>query len=244
MSSEELYNIVFKGELVRSVDLATAKKNLGQLFKMDGTKLDALFSGKSVVLKRNLNFETANKYRVAIKKAGARVDLVAAESEKPPEKLQEKSSLGKAQFGERLPEPDVKENSVADSQVTDDTPASADVSGEMSLAPAGSDVLLPSERQAIPEANVDISQLSLKDAEGDLLDEGEKRQFTSLDIDLSAMNIAPVGEDLLQENEKQRVDPVSVDTSALSVAEPGARMSEPGPPPPPPPDVSGISLEK
>ncbi len=249
--SEDLYNIVFNGELVRSCDLATAKLNLGQLFKMDAGKVEALFSGKSVTLKRNLNFETANKYRVAIKKAGARVDLMPVEEKKPVAP----PSQGKAVFGERVSEqpPSAPADTRPVSPSQPSPPLSApspsplasatNEDGMFSLAPAGSDVLSPSERKEVPEAHIDTSQLSVKENVGDLLEESEKRHIEELDIDLSGVDLAPPGGDLLKENEKKKVEPAAVDTSALSVAEPGARMSKPAPAPPPPPDVSGITLE-
>lgn len=74
--SEERFDLVFGGELVRGADPAQARKNIGNLFKITEAKVEALFSGKPVTLKKGLDFATANKYLVAIKKAGCRVDVV------------------------------------------------------------------------------------------------------------------------------------------------------------------------
>lgn len=90
--NSEKYDLVFSGQVVKGVDLAVAKKNIGQLFKLDAKKVEALFSGKKVVLKRGLNMDAAGKYRVAIKKAGALVELVMQQPVAP--------SRGKAVFGE------------------------------------------------------------------------------------------------------------------------------------------------
>ncbi len=264
--SEELYNIVFKGELVRSFELDVVKKNVGQLFKMQGPKLDALFSGKTIVLKRNLNFDAATKYRVAIKKAGARVDLMPVESVAevaPPAVSSENSRasqtslpssaprpMGKAVFGEQPSALAASGSSAADTKFENEVSspkaieqARVDESG-FGLAPVGSNVLEASERSEQESVDVDTSQLSLKAAAGDLLDTSEKRQYESLDVDLSGIDLAPEGAQMLEEDERPKVDTVQVDVSDLSVAEPGARLGEPTPEAPPPPDVSGISLER
>ncbi len=265
--SEELYNIVFKGELVRSFELDAVKKNVGQLFKMQGPKLDALFSGKTIVLKRNLSFDAATKYRVAIKKAGARVDLMPVEavaaaapskgsSEKPHTSQASAPSsvrpMGKAVFGEQpsalgAPESDspvaAAKPEPEESRANASQQGGADESG-FSLAPVGSSVLDESERSEQTSVDVDTSQLSLKEAAGDLLDTAEKRQYESLDVDLSGIDLAPEGAQVLNEDERPKVDTVQVDVSDLSVAEPGVRLGEPTPEPPPAPDVSGISLER
>ncbi|MFL0803711.1 MAG: hypothetical protein K6L81_08325 [Agarilytica sp.] len=265
--AEELYNIVFKGELVRSFELDAVKKNVGQLFKMQGPKLDALFSGKTIVLKRNLNFDAATKYRVAIKKAGARVDLMPVESaaeaapDAPnPAKAQVGQGdapaasaprpMGKAVFGEQASSLDASTTAPGSSAAVakpespkEAVQALADESG-FSLAPVGTSVLNESERSEQQSVDVDTSQLSLKEAAGDLLDTAEKRQYESLDVDLSGIDLAPEGAQVLNEDERPKVDALEVDVGDLSLAEPGARLGEPSPEPPPAPDVSGISLER
>ncbi len=243
--SEERYNVVFKGELVRSFELDAVKKNVGQLFKMSGPKLEALFSGKTIILKRNVNFEAANKYRVAIKKAGARVDLVEvpvaeeAPTTAPKEPAAPKPSLGKATFGEQ---PSQAEAPVPSASVT----ASAETASDdnFSLAPVGSDVLSESERQHLPVIEVDTSGLSVKESDGELLDPSEKVQVEAPVLDLSGMDVAPQEGNLLRDDERPQVEAVAVDTSALSVADPGERLEAPKPPPPPAPDVSNIRLEE
>ncbi len=261
--ADELYNIVFKGELVRSFDLAVVKKNIGQLFKMDGAKLEALFSGKTIILKRNLNFETATKYRVAIKKAGARVDLVVVESEassslgeskvgstpkpQPQAGSRPGTGVGKAVFGEKPAgaSPDaVSSGASSGNSRQQELKKDQGDEGGFSLAPAGSDVLSVSERQLRPDVEIDTSALTVKSTGGDLLESAEKRQFESLDVDFGGVDLAQPGESLLKEEEKKKEKIVAVDTSKLSIAEPGVRLGKPAPPPPPAPDVSNIHLEQ
>jgi hypothetical protein len=45
------------------------------MFKLEGAKLERLFSGQPVAIKKNLDMEQAVKYRVAFREAGALVDI-------------------------------------------------------------------------------------------------------------------------------------------------------------------------
>lgn len=241
--SEELFDIVFKGELVRSFELSVVKKNISQLFKIDGAKLEALFSGKSVILKRNLDFDTAAKYRAAIKKAGAIVSLTPVENIAEPVAAAPPSPPApslppqpRAVFGEHKPALDTAPQAAENKDyVSSETYA-------MNLAPVGVDMLASSERKEVVSAIVDTSAISLRECGADLLDASEKTQTETLDIDLSAIELAPPEGDLLKPHERKQVAAVKVDVSGMSLAEPGARLSQPSPPPPPAPDVSKIKL--
>ncbi|AGI22410.1 hypothetical protein H681_02640 [Pseudomonas sp. ATCC 13867] len=65
------FKIVFDGTLMPQTPMETAKENLARLFKSDTSKIDALFSGKPVVLKRDLSDDEADKYLRALHGAGA-----------------------------------------------------------------------------------------------------------------------------------------------------------------------------
>lgn len=67
------YKIVFTGELMPEAALDTVKDNLARLFKSDRSKIEALFSGAAVALKRDLAETEADKYLNALQQAGARV---------------------------------------------------------------------------------------------------------------------------------------------------------------------------
>lgn len=68
-----MHNIIFAGELMPGYEQASVRTALGNLFRIsDPAKLDVLFSGKSVTLKKNLDAEQARRYEQALQKAGAR----------------------------------------------------------------------------------------------------------------------------------------------------------------------------
>ncbi len=85
------YKIVFDGELMPGATPETVKDNLAHLFRSDRARIEALFGGRTVVLKRDLGDEEADRYLEALQQAGARVrkepdlaaglSLVAAEDE-------------------------------------------------------------------------------------------------------------------------------------------------------------------
>lgn len=71
--SDARYKIVFEGELMPGVALETVKENLAKLFKSDASKIDSLFGGRPVALKRDLEEVEADKYLAALQRAGAQV---------------------------------------------------------------------------------------------------------------------------------------------------------------------------
>ncbi|AOE83226.1 DUF805 domain-containing protein [Pseudomonas sp. TCU-HL1] len=71
--TEARYKIVFDGEPMPGVALDTVKENLARLFKSDASKIDSLFVGRSVALKRDLAEDEADNYLAALQRAGAKV---------------------------------------------------------------------------------------------------------------------------------------------------------------------------
>ncbi|WP_010486156.1 DUF805 domain-containing protein [Pseudomonas sp. S9] len=76
------FKIVFSGELMPGVALETAKDNLAKLFKSDSARVNTLFSGSPIALKRDLHEDEADKYLAALHNAGPKAtkepDLAAS----------------------------------------------------------------------------------------------------------------------------------------------------------------------
>lgn len=68
---ETRFKIVFDGAVLPSTPLDTVKENLARLFKSDLARIEALFSGQLVVLKRGLSSDEADKYLQVLHSAGA-----------------------------------------------------------------------------------------------------------------------------------------------------------------------------
>ena len=69
--SDALYNIVFQGKIQADFDLQQVKDNLGKLFSAGEDKIDMMFSGKPIAIKKSVDQATALKYLQAMKKSGA-----------------------------------------------------------------------------------------------------------------------------------------------------------------------------
>lgn len=78
--TEARFQIVFEGEVLPDVSLDTAKDNLARLFKSEREKIEGLFSGATVVLKRDLPDSQADKYLSALHSAGIRAHKKAEPS--------------------------------------------------------------------------------------------------------------------------------------------------------------------
>lgn len=249
--SDERFNLVFKGQLAKSVDMNTAVRNLAQLFKIDPAKAKSLFGGQATVLKRDLDMDTANKYRAAIKKAGAIAELQMVESPKaaPAAAAQPapQKSQGKAVFGARDPvtaqSPSNASPPKSGSQVAPRPPLpTVDESGDEFTTSAG---VFGAPRPQ--PANLDVPDFGVAPAGVDLLKADEKLQVESLQIDTSALSLKESEGNLLNDDEYEEVVPLPVDTEAFDIAPPGADVLKPEERKPEQVtevDTSGLSLGK
>lgn len=69
------YNIIFQGSIADGYRMEQVKRNLAALFKVDGKKVESLFTKDSIILKKGLTHDSAVKYRQALLKAGAVCDI-------------------------------------------------------------------------------------------------------------------------------------------------------------------------
>jgi hypothetical protein len=69
--AESRFDIQFAGELVQGADPLVVRECLRDLFKLSPDGLERLFSGRAMVVKRDLDAATAERYRHAFRDAGA-----------------------------------------------------------------------------------------------------------------------------------------------------------------------------
>ena len=81
--SEELYEVAFSGAIIEGADIEQVKAKVGAMFKADAAKLAHLFSGKRVVIKKNIDQATANKYKTALTNAGADCEVKSLSVDAP-----------------------------------------------------------------------------------------------------------------------------------------------------------------
>jgi hypothetical protein len=83
MSDE--YRLVFSAEVLSGQHPAVVKKRLQAVLKLDDGRMDALFSGKAVVVKKATDEATAVRYQMAFEKAGARLRVLPVGAEAAPD---------------------------------------------------------------------------------------------------------------------------------------------------------------
>ncbi|WP_434458422.1 hypothetical protein JQR85_07825 [Stutzerimonas urumqiensis] len=69
------YEIAFSGDLLPGAQPEQVRANLARLFQADAQRIALLFSGRRIVIKQNLDEAAAEKYRVTLERAGARVEV-------------------------------------------------------------------------------------------------------------------------------------------------------------------------
>ncbi|MCH8542996.1 MAG: hypothetical protein LAT61_05455 [Alcanivorax sp.] len=154
--SDARYNIVFDGSLVPGADPAAVRANLGRLFRMTPERVEALFSGKRMVLKRDADQATAMKFRAALKQAGAQCQMLEqtdAVSSTTPSPGSAESSASAASSAAAIGSDGNRE------MVGTIRTGGEGFSGQFEVAPAGAD-LDTTERQTA-SVNPDISHLSM-----------------------------------------------------------------------------------
>lgn len=244
--TEEKFNIVFRGDIVAGHKLPEVKQRLAQLFKIDTAKVEPLFSGRAVVLKRNLDSATANKYQQVLTKAGAQVSISAADGVAKPA----------AQSPKPKPQSTLKER-LAQAEAQTGAPPSTPSTSPSTPPP-----------QAAPAKPVDAGGISIRPMEGELLDASEKKPPEAREVDTSSLSMADVGADMLTDSErpsppapvaspdfdiaevgadladaKPALPELDIDFSRFDLAPAGSDMNQAKKPaPPPPPDTSGLSV--
>jgi hypothetical protein len=162
------FEVVFTGQLVVGAELELVQTNLARLFQADAQRIALLFSGRRMVIKNNLDAASAEKYRLTLERAGARVEVLAM----PVEEVELAAPPVAAQIE---PEP-----LAASSAGAGQTPgplqvlprdeymaAFADVQAlDFGIAPLGVDLQDAQPQAAAPA--VDFSQFSLAPAGSDM----------------------------------------------------------------------------
>lgn len=175
--TEPSYQVVFEGDLADGVLPDRAKANIAKLFKTDLEQIEALFSGHRVVVKRGLDAPTARKYRDALVRAGALVDVVEEGTRAAP-------SPSAVPAGSRDPTPPRPDGSDESPEAEEDAPSRLTLAeagrappplagrgvpaapADMTMAEVGATLLEELPRPSAPE--IDTSHLTLSEPGSDL----------------------------------------------------------------------------
>ena len=153
-----LFEVIFAGELVAGADAFQVRLNLARLFQTDLQRIEALFSGRRTVIKGSLDAAAAEKYRLTLERAGARVEVCPLDAPPAPAAAPAESTAPRA-AGEFPP----LEVAPRDQYMAAFTGVAAP---DFGLAPVGADL---QERHAPAAAPaLDLSQLSVAPLGSDL----------------------------------------------------------------------------
>lgn len=74
---DERYRLIYRGEILDGQHRAVVKRRLTELLKLGDAQVEKLFAGQPVVLKRDVDRDTAARYQALFKKAGGRLRVTA-----------------------------------------------------------------------------------------------------------------------------------------------------------------------
>lgn len=170
-----LFEVAFAGELMPGADLAQVKANLARLFQADPQRIAALFSGRRIVIKGSLDAEGAEKYRLTLERAGARVEI---------------SPIGLARMDAVPAAPAASQVPAAQAAETASPVAAAEGSQFPELKVIPRDEYMAAFREvAAPDFGLAPVGVDLQDAQAEPV---------APDFDFSQLSVAPVGSDMGQ----------------------------------------------
>lgn len=220
------FRLVFSGEVTEGQHPAVVKKRLAAVLKLDDARMDVMFSGKAVVVKKQTDEKTAARYQAVFEKAGARLRVLPLEEGVSP-----------ASESAR-PDPANNADKDADPQQAEQETQTED--GGLQVMPVGADLVSREERgPEAPAAMPDVDHLTLAEL-GAQLGQGTAEVVVAeitVEFDLAEVG-AIIGE------VDRALPELAVPDVDFELAEPGARMSDAAQPPPAePPDTSHLSLD-
>ena len=223
------YKIVFAGQLVEGADPAEVRSNFAKLFKIEAARVEKLFSGNPVVIKKGFDEANARKYQAVLQKAGAIVELSAqssatttaatvepepaapapeaATTSTPPPSSEAASAASESPAKPEPAADEVPATTTGGSQTAaDDVPAGPPVAPDFSVADPG--VLLV-EHAPVAAANIDTNHLDMAEVGVTLV---EHISMPEPEFDLKDLTLAPPGAVLADAHD---VPAAEYDTSAL-----------------------------
>lgn len=191
----DTYRLVFRGEVIEGQHPAVVRKRLAMALKLDDERVQSLFTGNPVVVRKSVDAETAAKFQAVFKKAGARLrvqPIVAADT------------------------PATGTLVTATTNAATDEPAAGGPEDWIVL-PAGSYVLEPDEREPFVPRVIDTSHFALVKMKAfAAAEEARERQ----EISAPEFEVLPVGARM--SDEQTRTAAMSTPVADFELAEVGA----------------------
>lgn len=208
--SEPRFDIYFRGECLQNFQAEQVKHVFCQIFKAPAEKINPLFSGKPVALKKALDKATAIKFKQAFEKAGAKVYVQLSQANSQVNSIQTAPARPSvASMFELLP---------PGSDVLSHSEKSAPVITKIDIAHLSTQTdyqRLSPISEAAPEAP-DVSYITVAEAGADLLAGYKTAKVPTMVLDLSAIELAEVGADM--NPAKKPTSPAAPDVSHITLS--------------------------
>ncbi len=244
---QERYDLVFSGDLVSGFELAQVKRNLQALFRIDESKVEQLFSGKSTVLKRGLDLDAATKYRTAMKKAGACLELIAAVVQAKDESSADAGMAAKPVLASKAREEETRpqwSSELGAQPLVSKVPRPMIQAPDFGIAAPGEDLLAPEEKSRVVPVKVDLKDLAVVESGGDLLSPEEKIVPPASPVQTPEFDVMPAGSDMLNSADRPELLELHLDLSGFELAPVGTRLGPPRKEAPKPPAIDHLTLQK
>ena len=203
--ADKRYSVIFTGRIVDGAEPAAVKANLAKLFRVDAERVESMFAGKPLVIKKNLDAEKARGYRDALAKAGAAVSVVEeGDPDAARAAAQPASAPTPAPAAAPTPAP------TAAGPSTDSAPPQPPQAPDLTIAEVGVTLV---EHEPVTPPDFDTTQFDLAEVGVPLV---EPKVVPPPDFDTSGMSLDPPGTQL---TDARPAPPAQFDTSGLSLAE-------------------------
>ena len=179
--SERRFEVIFRGDVVPGQSVLEVKSRLAELFGVPPAKVEQMFSGRPVVIKRDLDEGAAARYRAVLKDAGALVDI------RPVESVAETGSAANRR-AEKVP-PAVDGLSDPKTATAQSGSENSEPEETIGVAPMGADILLAEYRKDFTPREVDTSHMTVQEPGADVLKEDEKSPSIERDVDTSHLSV-------------------------------------------------------
>ena len=216
-ASEGTYDLLFRGELLPDADLTTAQTTLAALLKLDDVRLQQLFSGANVMIRRAADRATAARFQSLFRQAGARLRVMPVAPTASPTTVDHAAPqppTGKLSLAARLAAQEAAAAPVSSGATHPTgvayTPTRASAAGATDAAVARSSL---GSASASATALGPIPPAQVRDVPPALRRTAKVRTPN--------YELAPVGADLIDEDERETAPSAFVQTDHLGLAEAG-----------------------
>ena len=192
--SDQLFEVAFSGQISEGANLEEVKARVGKIFNADDAKLAQLFSGKRIVIKKNIDQATAAKYKTALNRAGAECEVSSSGGAVPV-----------VQAATAAPAAAPAQSAVASSPSSEyETSYDGEVEPPPQTDPLG-----------ITGDQIEDLAVSVAPVGSELQDSYTEPEAPQ--IDLTGLDIAPVGSDI--GSTRKDPEPPPPDTSGITLAD-------------------------